>query len=156
MGLGSEIRDPEKPIPDPGSKRHRIPDPDPQHWDFVVKLCYRFFRRPAPATTSGKEARITWQLRTEKSFRGCASSAPRGRLPSSRWDGVHVSKRLLIKMLKFALKICDIILVLNFYTSIFTVKVVVLLMRTRNKKLTMSLELLFLSAIQIRSYCDIG
>jgi hypothetical protein len=34
---GSEIRDPEKTysgsgIPDPGSKRHRIPDPDPQHW----------------------------------------------------------------------------------------------------------------------------
>jgi hypothetical protein len=33
---GSEIRDPEKPVPDPrfriqGSKRHRIPDPDPQH-----------------------------------------------------------------------------------------------------------------------------
>jgi hypothetical protein len=33
---GSEIRDPEKPIPDPGSriqgsKRYRIPDPDPQH-----------------------------------------------------------------------------------------------------------------------------
>jgi hypothetical protein len=21
-----------KPIPDPGVKRHRIPDPDPQHW----------------------------------------------------------------------------------------------------------------------------
>jgi hypothetical protein len=37
MGLGFGIRDPEKPIPDPGSliqrsKRHRIPDPDPQHW----------------------------------------------------------------------------------------------------------------------------
>ncbi len=42
MGLGSGIRDPrsrirKKPIPDPGSriqgsKRHRIPDPDPQHW----------------------------------------------------------------------------------------------------------------------------
>jgi hypothetical protein len=36
MGLGPEIRDPEKnlfQIPDPGpvSKRHRIPDPDPQH-----------------------------------------------------------------------------------------------------------------------------
>jgi len=35
MGLGSGIR--KKPIPDPGSriqgsKRHRIPDPDPQHW----------------------------------------------------------------------------------------------------------------------------
>jgi hypothetical protein len=34
MGLGSGIR--KKPIPDPGSrnqgsKRHRIPDPDPQH-----------------------------------------------------------------------------------------------------------------------------
>ncbi len=42
MGSGSGIRDLEsgirkKPIPDPrsriqGSKRHRIPDPDPQHW----------------------------------------------------------------------------------------------------------------------------
>jgi hypothetical protein len=39
MALGSGIRDPgsgirKKPIPDPGSrgqKRHRIPDPDPQH-----------------------------------------------------------------------------------------------------------------------------
>ncbi len=36
---GSEIRDPEKTYSDPefqirvqGSKRHRIPDPDPQHW----------------------------------------------------------------------------------------------------------------------------
>jgi hypothetical protein len=29
MGLGSEIRDPEKPIPDPGVKK--APDPDPQH-----------------------------------------------------------------------------------------------------------------------------
>jgi hypothetical protein len=29
------IRDPEKTYPGsriPGSKRHRIPDPDPQHW----------------------------------------------------------------------------------------------------------------------------
>ncbi len=35
MGLGSEIRDPEKTYSGPriqGSKRHRIPDPDPQHW----------------------------------------------------------------------------------------------------------------------------
>jgi hypothetical protein len=34
MGLGSEIRDPEKTYPGPriqGSKMHRIPDPDPQH-----------------------------------------------------------------------------------------------------------------------------
>jgi hypothetical protein len=34
MGLESEIRDPEKNlfrIPDPGVKRHRIPDSDPQH-----------------------------------------------------------------------------------------------------------------------------
>jgi hypothetical protein len=36
MVLGSEIRDPEKTysvsrIPEQGSKRHRIPDPDPQH-----------------------------------------------------------------------------------------------------------------------------
>jgi hypothetical protein len=30
MGFGFEIRDPEKPIPDPGSTRHRIPDPDLQ------------------------------------------------------------------------------------------------------------------------------
>ncbi len=35
MALGSGIR--KKPIPDPGSriqgsKRHRIPDPDPQYW----------------------------------------------------------------------------------------------------------------------------
>ncbi len=35
MGLGSEIRDPESGINlsrIQGSKRHRIPDPDPQHW----------------------------------------------------------------------------------------------------------------------------
>jgi hypothetical protein len=42
MGLGSWIRDPRCRIRDPekthsgsriqGSKRHRIPDPDPQHW----------------------------------------------------------------------------------------------------------------------------
>jgi hypothetical protein len=35
MGLGSEIRDPEKTYSGSriqGSKRHRIPDPDPQHW----------------------------------------------------------------------------------------------------------------------------
>jgi hypothetical protein len=37
MGLGSGNRDPGSGknlfwIPDPGSKRHRIPDPDPQHW----------------------------------------------------------------------------------------------------------------------------
>ncbi len=34
MGLGSEIRDPEKNYSGSriqGSKRHRIPDPDPQH-----------------------------------------------------------------------------------------------------------------------------
>ncbi len=30
MGLGSEIRDPEKTYPDPGVKK--APDPDPQHW----------------------------------------------------------------------------------------------------------------------------
>ncbi len=37
MGLGSEIRDPEKTYSGSrvqGSKRHRIPDPDPQHWFF--------------------------------------------------------------------------------------------------------------------------
>jgi hypothetical protein len=27
MGLGSEIRDPEKPIPDPGSRGQKAPDP---------------------------------------------------------------------------------------------------------------------------------
>jgi hypothetical protein len=35
---GSEIRDPEKTYSGSriqGSKRHRIPDPDPQHWDSV-------------------------------------------------------------------------------------------------------------------------
>ncbi len=35
MGLGSEIRDPEKTYSGSRiqvSKRHRIPDPDPQHW----------------------------------------------------------------------------------------------------------------------------
>jgi hypothetical protein len=35
MGLGSGIRDPEKNYSGSwirGSKRHRIPDPDPQHW----------------------------------------------------------------------------------------------------------------------------
>ena len=35
MALGSEIRDPEKTYTGSriqGSKRHRIPDPDPQHW----------------------------------------------------------------------------------------------------------------------------
>jgi hypothetical protein len=41
MGLGSEIRDPERnlfriPDPGPGSKRHRIPNPDPQHWLFII------------------------------------------------------------------------------------------------------------------------
>ncbi len=46
---GSEIRDlrsgiQKKPIPDPGSrvqgsKRHRIPDPDPQHCIAVLKIC---------------------------------------------------------------------------------------------------------------------
>jgi hypothetical protein len=42
MGLGSEIQDLESEIRDPEnnlsriqvSKRHRIPDPDPQHWYF--------------------------------------------------------------------------------------------------------------------------
>jgi hypothetical protein len=35
MGLGPEIRDPEKTYSGSriqGSKRHRIPDPDPHHW----------------------------------------------------------------------------------------------------------------------------
>jgi hypothetical protein len=35
MGLGSEIQDPEKTYSGSriqGSKKHRIPDPDPQHW----------------------------------------------------------------------------------------------------------------------------
>jgi hypothetical protein len=81
---GFKIRDPGSGKTYPGSRVKKAPDPDPQHWDFVVKLYYRFFRRPGPATISGKEARITWQLRMGKSFRGCASSAPRGRLLSSR------------------------------------------------------------------------
>jgi hypothetical protein len=34
---GFEIRDPEKNLfPDLRSKRHRIPDPDPQHWEKLV------------------------------------------------------------------------------------------------------------------------
>jgi hypothetical protein len=40
MVLGSGIRDPEKTHSGSriqGSKRHRIPDPDPQHW-FVLKV----------------------------------------------------------------------------------------------------------------------
>jgi hypothetical protein len=35
---GSRIRPllhPGSRIPDPGGKKHRIPDPDPQHWDQV-------------------------------------------------------------------------------------------------------------------------
>jgi hypothetical protein len=35
---GSEIRDPEKIHPGSrilGVKKHRIPDPDPQHWLFI-------------------------------------------------------------------------------------------------------------------------
>ncbi len=38
MGLGSGIR--EKPVPDPGSKRHKIPDPDPQHCQSATKHQY--------------------------------------------------------------------------------------------------------------------
>jgi hypothetical protein len=39
MDPGSEIRDPGSGknlfrIPDPGVKKHPIPDPDPQHWIF--------------------------------------------------------------------------------------------------------------------------
>ncbi len=40
MGLGSEIRDPEKTYSGSRiqwSKRHRIPDPDPQHWEIHKK-----------------------------------------------------------------------------------------------------------------------
>jgi hypothetical protein len=39
--LGSEIRDPEKTYPGSriqGSKRHRIPDPDPQHCFYVQEF----------------------------------------------------------------------------------------------------------------------
>jgi hypothetical protein len=42
MGLGSEVRDPEKTYSGSwmkGSKRHRIPDPDPQHCENVRILC---------------------------------------------------------------------------------------------------------------------
>jgi len=45
MGLGSGIRDPEKnlfriPDPGPGSKRHRIPDTDPQYCIYVRNSAY--------------------------------------------------------------------------------------------------------------------
>ncbi len=47
MGLESEIRDPEKIYSGSriqGSNRHRIPDPDPQHWknefDITVLIYY--------------------------------------------------------------------------------------------------------------------
>jgi hypothetical protein len=39
MGLGSGIRDLEKIYSGSriqGSKRHRIPDPDPQHWIMIL------------------------------------------------------------------------------------------------------------------------
>ncbi len=45
MGLGSEIRDPEKTYSGSriqGAKRHRIPDPDPQHWLLVSLLLLTF------------------------------------------------------------------------------------------------------------------
>jgi hypothetical protein len=35
MGLGSEIRPNLFRIPDPGVKRHRIPDPDPQNCSWI-------------------------------------------------------------------------------------------------------------------------
>ncbi len=41
MGLGSEIRDLEKTYSGSriqGSKRHQMPDPDPQHWYFYSQL----------------------------------------------------------------------------------------------------------------------
>jgi hypothetical protein len=43
MVLGSEIRDPGYGknlfrIPDPGVKKHPIPDPDPQHWKNDVNV----------------------------------------------------------------------------------------------------------------------
>jgi hypothetical protein len=41
MGLGSEIRDPEKTYSGSriqGSKKHWIPDPDPQHWLEILKI----------------------------------------------------------------------------------------------------------------------
>ncbi len=48
MDLGSRIR--KKPISDPrsriqGSKKHRIPDPDPQHWkrDLSIDITFTFF-----------------------------------------------------------------------------------------------------------------
>jgi hypothetical protein len=42
---GTEIQDPEKTYSGSriqGSKRHRIPDPDPQHWKFHVSKCLMF------------------------------------------------------------------------------------------------------------------
>jgi hypothetical protein len=41
MGLGSEIRDPEKTFSGSriqGSKRHQIPDPDQQHWNRLFRF----------------------------------------------------------------------------------------------------------------------
>ncbi len=57
MVLGSGIRDPGSRIQ--GSKRHRIPDPDPQHWE---KGCH----------TGSSEGYIGWQNR----FLGIDSWAP--------------------------------------------------------------------------------
>ncbi len=41
---GSEIQDPEKTYSGSriqGSKRHRIPDPDPQHWPLICTICFK-------------------------------------------------------------------------------------------------------------------
>jgi hypothetical protein len=45
MGLGSRIRDPEKTYSGSWiqrSKRHRIPDPDKQHWKEFSMNCFRY------------------------------------------------------------------------------------------------------------------
>jgi hypothetical protein len=70
MGLGSGIR--KKPIPDPesrgqkgtgsriqGSKRHRIPDPDPQHCLKPIKVSYdHMYNCARPALCVGKYRRV--------------------------------------------------------------------------------------------------
>jgi hypothetical protein len=43
MGWGSEIRDPEKTCPGfRDKKKHRIPDPDPQHYRFFADFLFSF------------------------------------------------------------------------------------------------------------------
>jgi hypothetical protein len=58
MGLGSEIRDLEKTFSGsriPGSKRHRIPDPDPQHCLFYT--CISLISRGDKPVVTAKDAK---------------------------------------------------------------------------------------------------